>query len=271
VATGAGTLRLLGDVTTLPASRDNTISGNLSLNATRTFNISLASDLYVSATIQGLNPGDGLIKAGAGNLHLLAANFYSGLTMVQGGWLWVSNSLALGTTASGTIVSNGASLMLHASIGITNEALTLNGAGVSAGYGALHAEAAGTNVWAGPITLNGNATIAPYGSATVLRLNSPIAGPGGLTMFTSAAGTGILYLDGGTANTYAGTTTVHSGLLAQQRLRRCHPRKSRRRRRRWRPECRRGAVLVQRSNQSCVRRAGEQQRPPASGLGYLHH
>ena len=101
--------------------------------------------------------------------------------------------------------------MLSGSFGITNEALTLNGNGAAVDWGALDCETTGTNFWVGPITVNADSTIAPYGSSTSLRVIGVISGPGGVTVLAGAAGT--LYFDGSTPNTYVGTTRVYGGTL----------------------------------------------------------
>ncbi len=162
--------------------------------------------LTISAVVSGTC---GITKSGISYLYVTSANTYSGPTVVQDGVLWIQNSLALGSTASGTVVSNGATLALSGSIGVTNESLRLNGPGVSSNWAALDAENAATNIWAGPITLNANSTIAPYSATTSLRIIGPISGAGGLIKFGNSSGT--LYLEGSTANTYAGRTQIIAG------------------------------------------------------------
>jgi len=186
-------------------NQSSTISGNLVLgSSSRTF--SVYNDLRISAAVSGTG---GITKNGDLNLHLTASNSYAGLTLIQTGWLWAENSWALGGTANGTVVSNGASLVLKGGIAVTNESLVLNGSGVGA-WGALDSQTQsgtfGADIWAGPITLNATSTIDTWNSDDLLRIIGPISGPGGLTQL----GWGTLQLEGATANTYAGLTTVNS-------------------------------------------------------------
>jgi hypothetical protein len=92
------------------------------------------------------------------------------------------------------------------SIGITNESLTLNGPGKPGSWGALDVEN-GTNIWAGPITMNANSTLDSYYSGSALRIAGTISGSGGLELF----GSGTHFYEGTNANTYTGVTTVDAG------------------------------------------------------------
>ncbi|MGA3144659.1 MAG: autotransporter-associated beta strand repeat-containing protein [Verrucomicrobiota bacterium] len=198
ITTGsAGQFRLFGTVTVLPAGA--TISGNVLLSDGVVITNYLGASLYIPASISG---SYGITEVGAGNLYLSASNSYTGLTVVQQGWLWAENSWALGSTSSGIIVSNGASLVLAGNIGITNKTLTLNGPGEPT-YGALDVES-GASTWAGPIIVNTTSTLDSYYAGSSLHIAGPISGAGGLELF----GSGSHYFEGSTANTYAGTTTV---------------------------------------------------------------
>jgi autotransporter-associated beta strand protein len=178
-------------------------SGDIAVNAT--------GSLVVNATITG---SFGFSKSGLGTMTLNGTNTYSGLTVVQAGWLRLQNGNALGSSASGTVVSNLASLVLNAAFGVTNESLTLNGFGASTFWGAFDCEASGNNFWTGPVTLNADSTIAPYAGANVLRISGAISGPGGLIVGTeTGSGSGSLYFEGTNVNTYAGTTLVNAGTL----------------------------------------------------------
>jgi fibronectin-binding autotransporter adhesin len=211
ITTGAGQLTVYGTVTVLPAAAPALISGNVLLDHSVVItNSDTSSSLNVQATISG---SYGITKAGTGTTYLQASNSYTGLTVVQQGWLYIANTWALGTADSGTVVSNGASLVLASSFGITNEALTLNGPGTGAGWGALDSETTGTNIWAGPVTLNADSTIDTWMPGCVLRIVGPISGAGGLNQFGAWTGGGTLYLEGASANTYAGTTTVTNSTL----------------------------------------------------------
>jgi autotransporter-associated beta strand protein len=130
------------------------------------------------------------------------------LTVVQEGRLHALDSAALGTTSHGTVVSNGASLLLGYGLQITNESLTLNGPGMD-DWGALESGYAGDiNTWMGPVHLNTDSTINVLSNNTLV-IQGPIDGAGGLTKI----GQGTLQFVGSSANTYAGTTRVNAGVL----------------------------------------------------------
>jgi len=77
----------------------------------------------------------GLNKAGEGTLCLKADNTYSGETLVTAGVLIVGRSTALGSTAGGTSVADGAALEIDDQT-VTGEALILRGSGVGGTGGA---------------------------------------------------------------------------------------------------------------------------------------
>jgi autotransporter-associated beta strand protein len=213
ITTGAGgSLALFEPFVTYSTDPTNgvcTFLGNLTLEEDSTFGITN------NLTIQGVLSSFGdyaLTKNGFGTLTLNGNNTYTGPTVIQQGWLFAETSTALGQTNFGTVVSNNASLVLiGGSFGVTNESLTLNGVGASAVWGALDVETGGTNIWAGPITVNADSTITAYGANSVLRDIGPINGPGGVT--TLSFGSGTIYFEGAAANTYAGTTRVFGGTL----------------------------------------------------------
>jgi len=209
VTTGIGTLTLASSATVVVSgSPASTIAGNLNVGS-GTCTFALTNDLNVAAVVSGSAT---ILKTGPSGLHFSNANSYTGLTVINSGFLWAENSLALGTAASGTVVSNGASLVLDSASGITNESLVLNGPGVNTSWGALDVETnPGTNIWAGPITVNADGcTITPYYVGTSLRIIGVIDGTGGITKFANSAGK--LYYEGA-ANTYTGTTRVFAGTL----------------------------------------------------------
>ncbi len=198
ITNAGGQLGLPGTVT---ESGTSYIYGNI-YPAGSVLVFSNTGDLYIPASISAYS-SYGITKAGDGNVYLQASNSYTGLTVVQQGRLQVENSWALGSTSSGTVVSNGATLVLQGSIGITNESLTLNGPGEDWDWGALDVEN-GANTWAGPITINANSTLNSWSSTAALHIAGPISGAGGLELF----GYGTHYFEGSTANTYAGVTTI---------------------------------------------------------------
>jgi autotransporter-associated beta strand protein len=171
----------------------------------------------------------GLTKTGAGTLTLFGANSYTGATTVSAGVLNIQNAISLGTTAGGTTVTSGAALQLQGGITVGNEALTLDGTGLSS-TGALR-NISGNNSWAGAITINSTTRINSDSGTLTLDVVSGNAingtndslqfgGAGNVTVNNAIAiGSGTLTKDGtGTltlsaANTYTGTTTVSAGIL----------------------------------------------------------
>ena len=190
-----------------PAPTGALISGKLGLQSSCVVTVSN------SLTFAGeIRYSGGLTKTGPASLYLTASNSYTGLTVVQQGYLWAENPWALGGTNNGTIVSNSASLVLQGSFGITNESLTLNGPGPIS-YGALDSETTGTNIWAGPIMLNADTTIAPYPAGCALRILGPISGAGGFTEISGGGTNALLSIEGSISNSFGGTTIVQSGAL----------------------------------------------------------
>jgi autotransporter-associated beta strand protein len=203
-----GLFRLNGDVFVGASSNvsASTIWSRLDLgSAMRTINF--VSTNFANCYFRGeISGSGGIAKVGGGAVRLWASNSYSGLTIVGGGAVEAGNSFALGGTAGGTVVSNGASLLVRYGIQIGNESLALNGTGQ--GTGALYSDL-GTNSWAGPVTLESDSTVHLFSSNDVLSLGNSISGPGGL----SKVGAGTLIYGGANHNTYTGATILKEGIL----------------------------------------------------------
>jgi autotransporter-associated beta strand protein len=195
---------------------------------TVTINKASGTDTF-SGDIQG---AQGLIKAGAGDLALAASNTYTGNTSVTAGRLAVAHNNALGSTAGGTTVANGAQLYLNG-VTVGNEALTISGNGLASGSsiaGALRS-GTGSNTYQGKVTLAADAKIFS-GSGTSMTLDVAsgdavdlashtltIEGSGTHTVNDGITGTGgLTKIGSGTttlaaANSYSGATAVNAGLL----------------------------------------------------------
>jgi autotransporter-associated beta strand protein len=213
VNSGTATLGVTGPIITGvdPVTNVATagILGKLTLSSpSQQFVVSNLTDCDVVANVIG---SGGLVKSGLGSLRFESSNSYAGLTVVSEGKLYINDSSALGTTAGGTTVSNGASLVVFNSIQVGNETLQLSGPG-SDGGGALRV-ALDTNSWSGPVTLVGDSTITVAFANVALTLSNSISGPGKLIK----SGPGLLTFEGTNNNTYAGGTFVNEGTLVLNR------------------------------------------------------
>jgi len=186
-----------------------------------------------SGDLAGVISGSGgLTKNTAGTLTLSGANTYQGATAVQGGVLNIRHNTALGDTAAGTSVTDGAALQLQGDITVSDELLTIAGHGIS-NTGALR-NVSGTNTWAGAVTLLSGVQSRIGSDSGKLTVTDNIASPGGNTLVLSGsgigevsgsiggvfqlakAGNGTWILSG--ANTYTTATNVNAGILNI-----CHP------------------------------------------------
>ena len=163
IQTESGTLTLMGatPVTVNPGKTGAAvISGNLHLNSGGNFQVGLRSvfvvggapELDLQAVLSDSVAG-GITKSGNGGMRLSAANTFFDTMTVNGGTLTLSNSYALGNSASTTVNSN-STLVLEGSIVIQNNSLTLNSS-ASPAWQSLN----GSNYWTGPVALNQTAAI----------------------------------------------------------------------------------------------------------------
>ena len=208
------------------------ISGNLDdSNRTLGFTKTGGGTLILSGSVGT----DGTLTVNGGTLILSADNYggsaetqMKGNIVVNAGVLNVRHNDALGTLDGSTRVNAGAALQLQGGLTMRNEALTLNGNGVS-NDGALR-NVLNNNTYTGAITLGSAARInsdsgtltidVASGNAITGSQNLTIGGNGNVTLADPiATSTGTLTKDGtGTltlsaANTYTGTTTVSAGTL----------------------------------------------------------
>ncbi len=209
INTGTGLLRLasplinvLGNAT----NGDSSVNGNLDLSVEANQLLIVSNTLRINAAISG-PVGSTLTRTGPGVLVLNGANSYAGLTVLQQGITWAQTPTALGTNTSGTVVSNGTTLVLSGNLTITNESLTLNGLGFP-GWMTLDCEGPQTNLWTGPIVLNATSSFGNFSPSGLMRLSGAISGAGGLVEGYSS---GTLSLEGSVDNTYGGLTTVGAG------------------------------------------------------------
>ena len=174
-----------------------------------------------NVTYNGVISGAGdLIKSGgttsSGNLTLGNANTYTGETVVLGGSIIVTHNQALGSTAGGTVVGNGAMVRLTDGIVVTGETLTINGNGNNNGalnlIGGSTVATATTATWAGDIligTLNSRIGVNGFGTLTVAGV---IKDGGSNSLWFSASGSGgVVLLTNNSV--YTGSTGIVRGTV----------------------------------------------------------
>ncbi|MFY7884722.1 MAG: beta strand repeat-containing protein, partial [Dolichospermum sp.] len=164
-------------------------------------------------------------------------NNYTGVTTVSAGAISIRNGNALGAGANNTVVSNGAALFIVGSGFLIPETIQIDGTGIGGNGVIWIPSTSGATTLSGAITTNtvaasrinndgtglltiGTAAFTNNGGIT-FGLNST----GGVTVTSviggtsstlsnltkDGTGTGMLILSG--ANTYAGTTTITTGVL----------------------------------------------------------
>jgi autotransporter-associated beta strand protein len=219
-----------------------TVSSDMILTSNVVMNVAASGTFTIAGALSGTG---GVYKDGPGTLALSGGNTYADDTTVVAGSLNANSSGALGDASAGTLVLDGAALVLASNFvpfgfpglggGGSNavtitEPLTIAGAGPD-GLGALRTGAApggligfgsvSPGVWAGPVTLAGDATVggtagaAPGGIGvglfsppSTLSITGVISGNGNLTVAA-----GVVSLSGAAPNTYTGQTTVTGGTL----------------------------------------------------------
>jgi autotransporter-associated beta strand protein len=195
-----------GSLTLGTASNSGTVTAGGAANTAGILTISneSANAILINSLIADNGTGTvSLAKGGPGTLTLNGTNSYSGATTVSSGTLQLGHASALGTTATGTTVGNGATLDLNG-MALGTEALSLNGAGQN-NAGALINSSANSASASGTVALG---TASSIGGSGNLTLSGVISG-GALTKI----GEGTLTLNGTLANAHTGMTTVNAGTL----------------------------------------------------------
>ncbi len=197
-------------------SVNNTLAINTALGASagsdQFFTINNGGLLTITGQLSGTT-GSTLTKEGTGTLVLSGDDSgFTGPVKVDNasGILEITNANALGSGANTTTVGTNSTLALSNVTGPVNESLILNGFGFG-NAGAL-LNLAGTNTWAGPITLE-SGTAAVYMGAnlgSVLSITGVVSNTG-QSQNLNKEGTGEVQLNA--ANTYHGVTTVDDGIL----------------------------------------------------------
>ena len=158
-----------------------------------------------SDTFSGKISGTGnLVKTGAGTAYLSGASDYSGTTTVSAGVLEIQNANALGSSAAGTTVADGATLkMFNAGAMTVADAMTINGVGDNS-QGSLRS-VGGSNTVTGLITLGSNSRIGATGGNVTLA--GGIAGGANVLFLGGANNTLVSGVISGAGNSQNGTVT----------------------------------------------------------------
>jgi len=124
---------------------------------------SLTNLLTLNKRLVGPGP---FATQGLGVVLVTDSNAYEGVTTVNAGALRITDRHGLGSTAGGTVVLTGSQLELGDGVAVSNEAVTVNGAGITpepppttvpnTNRGALQSAANATAEWAGPVLLGSN-------------------------------------------------------------------------------------------------------------------
>ena len=148
------------------------ISGNIVNNANLILNRSNA------LTYGGVISGTGSVqKSGAGTLTLSGANTYTGASTINAGTLVASNASALGASAGGTTVANGATLNVN-NVTLLESAISISGTGDGGVVGALNGT--GTALLNGTLASATNSRIGTTSAVSTLTLNGVVTATGNL-------------------------------------------------------------------------------------------
>ncbi|MCI0684542.1 MAG: autotransporter-associated beta strand repeat-containing protein [Gemmataceae bacterium] len=158
--------------------------------------VSAGSTLTASGVLSGIG---GLHKDGSGTFVLSGANTYAGVTHIAAGVLNLRSNTALGSTAAGTELGQGATLELQGGITVSGETLAIDDS-------AQLKSVSGSNTWTGAINLLRDPPIAVV-AGSVLTLAGVISGAEAV----QKAGDGTLVLTAN--NTLTGTITLLAGAL----------------------------------------------------------
>jgi len=170
----------------------------------------------ISSIIAGTAPAasNAWTKSGTGRLIISGANTYTGITTVAQGILHIGGSgtsTALGsTTNGGTVINNGASVVIGDGLGNISiaESFTINGAGYL-NKGVLRNQSQ-DNTISGSIALASASQITSRNG--ILTLSGVVSGAFGLAI-TGEDPSAIISLAGSSSNTFSGGVNVNSGIL----------------------------------------------------------
>ena len=204
VTINAGTVQV-GDGATFGGGSLGPVSGVVANNGALVFDRPAGDTIVVGNLISGAG---GITNAGDGTLQLAGASSFTGPLAIKAGILQLGNNAALGTTAGGTFIANGATLDLNGK-DPGYEPITVSGTGVGGG-GAIVNNAAG-NTHLGAVTLTGDVVFG--GSQRWDMTNAMVAGtPYNVTISSSLGGYSTEWRDLN-ASTAVNNLTIASGVL----------------------------------------------------------
>ncbi len=208
------------------ANAINSISANISMAASQTWNVASGKTLAVSGIVSG---AFGLTKADAGTLALSGVNTYSGSTTLAAGILGAGESASLGNGGTSNIlVFNGGSLqalggitspvtrgvMMTSNGSIDSNSFSVSIAGLVSGSGNLTKNGVGTLTFSGVnSSFSGGLTVA---NDTVILNNAAAAGTGTININTGAATNATVQTNG--VMTLTNPITVTAGSIGTNTL-----------------------------------------------------
>ncbi|HUO07570.1 MAG TPA: autotransporter-associated beta strand repeat-containing protein [Phycisphaerae bacterium] len=188
----AGTSIMNGTLTQANITLNGGGTTGLSGAVTVTGNLTVTGSTLAGST-GGISGSGGVVMSGTGTFAIQGSNSYDGNTVVNSGILF-PDATAFGSTVGSTTVNSGGEIYATAqNTDYGNEAITLNGTGVTNG-GALRAGGATTSTFDGPVTIGSNATINLDGGATLALTNANSLTGSNVTL--SLAGGGTLQVSG---------------------------------------------------------------------------
>ena len=224
---GNGTLLLTGansfdGATTISAGNlqvgNGGAAGSLSVGAV-TNNAALTFNRSDSFSVANSITGSGnLTNNGSGTLTLAGTNSYDGLTVANSGTLTLDNSGALGNSSSVLVTSTTGGALGGTRVAMNSGVVTPSSTSLSLPSSGSTVRstlyANGPSAWSGPITLNGDGTIAFGSGGGFLTVSGAINSPG-FTGILQLRGTGVNGFGGavdGVVNLGAASTVqVHDG------------------------------------------------------------
>ena len=220
-----------GQLTNTTANLVTVATGGITDGGTFT----LANTSTGGTTVSAIISSTGAVtinNSGSGKTILSGSNTYSGLTTVSAGTLQLgatgdATNTPLGTTAAGTVVSNGSVLDLAGYTLGTGEALSIAGTGVSSSGAIMNSGAACT--YSGLVTLTAPSSIIGSSGTIALSNTGIITGAtfdltlggtqgGSIASIIGTTSGGVTKQDAGTwtltgTNTFTGTVAINAGVL----------------------------------------------------------